>query len=253
LQFGPYPFYFGPIGINLTIVILGLFVLALAIIQRMRRRQTRLFEISSLLLLAGFLFLTLHGQMLQLILPISLPEKPLVDNNLTLNYTLSNALAFMIFPILLLNLWKSDISLATLGLRVFNKSKTAIYTFLGVTFNIFIFLFTNTFFGFKWISRYTLDGVVLWILLVTFASVFIQTLFFFGILFNKYLNLENGVLLALISILAFHSYTVASLPWVLANVLHSCVKTSVIWKTRNIYGAVLMGIATNLIDILIQI
>jgi len=166
---------------------------------------------------------------------------------------LSNALAFMILPILLLILLKSDVSLEALGLRAFNKKKTAIYTFLGVTFNVLIFLLINTFFGFKWISHYTPDGLVLWVFFVTFASVFIQTLFFFGILFNKYLTLENGVLLALISILAFQSFTAASLPWVLANILISCIKISVIWKTRNIYGAVLMSIATNLIDILIQI
>jgi len=44
------------------------------------------------------------------ILSILLPERPLIDNNLTFNYTLSNILAFMVFPLLVLILLKSDIS-----------------------------------------------------------------------------------------------------------------------------------------------
>ena len=45
------------------------------------------------------------------ILSILLPERPLIDNNLTFNYTPSNILAFMVFPLLVLILLKSDISL----------------------------------------------------------------------------------------------------------------------------------------------
>lgn len=254
LQFGVYPFSFGPIIVNLTIIFLGIFVLALAIVQKMRVKRTHLFEICLLLLLVGFLFITIHGWLLQSILPISQPEKPLIDNNLTFNYTLSSILAYMVFPILVLIFLKSDVSLEKLGLRVLNTRKTTLYAFLGIIFNVFIFLFANAFFGFRWISGYTFDGLILWILLVTIVSVFAQTFFYIGILFNKYVTLENGFLLAIISILAYQSYNQpASFPWFIANIVGASAKILVTWKTRNIYGATLMSIAVGLTEILAQI
>ncbi|MDH5779427.1 MAG: hypothetical protein OEZ29_02390 [Candidatus Bathyarchaeota archaeon] len=41
--------------------------------------------------------------------------------------------------------------------------------------------------------------------------------------------------------------------WTISTVIGSIVKIAVTWKTRNIYGAALMGIATNLVDIFIQV
>lgn len=254
MQLGVYPIYFGPIIVNLTIVFLGILVLALAIIQKIRGKRTHFFEVSLLLFLVGFLFMAIHGRLLQSILPISQPEKPLIDNNLTINYTLSNMLAYMAIPILVLILLKSDVSLEKLGLRIINLRKTTLYAVLGIIFNVFIFLVTNTFFGFTWISGYTLDGLFLWILLVAVVSVFIQTFFYIGILFNKYVTLENGFLLATISILAFQSYTsTTSYAWFVANIIGSSVKILVTWKTRNIYGATLMSVAVSLTEILIQV
>jgi len=90
-------------------------------------------------------------------------------------------------------------------------------------------------------------------MLVTILSVFSQTFFYTGILFNEYLNHENGFLLAAISILAFQMFTQTSLPWMVVGVIGSAAKIWVTWKTRNIYGAALMGITINFVDILIQI
>jgi len=251
--FGAWPIYFGPIGINLSIIFLGLFVLILAIAQKLRTRRTYLFEISFLIFLVGLLFLTLHGKLLQYVFPISLPEKPLVDNNLTYNYTLTNLLTYMAFPVLLLILLRSDFSFEKLSLKVVNLKKTVLFTFLGSIFSIFLFLLSYALLGFRWISEYTFDGLVLWILFVTILSVFSQTFFYTGILFNKYLNHENGFLLAAISILAFQLFTQTSLPWMVVGVIGSAAKIAVTWKTRNIYGAALMGIIVNLIDVTIQI
>ena len=77
-MFGAWPIFFGPVGINLSIILLGLFIFVLAVIEKMRAKRTYLFEVSFLLFLAGFLFLTLHGRVLQVVFPISLPERPLV-------------------------------------------------------------------------------------------------------------------------------------------------------------------------------
>lgn len=253
MAFGVWHVYFGPFGINLGVILLGLFVLVLAIIKKLRGKQTYLFEISFLLLLAGFLYHTLHGRLFLSIFPISLPEKPLVDNNLTFNYASTSLLTFLVIPVLLLIIAKRGVSLESLGLEVPDSKQTIFYIFLGVIFNVFLFSLSYTFFGFKWIPEYTVDGLVLWVLFVSILSVFTQTLFFIGILFNKYSNRENTVLLAIISVVAFQLFISAQLPWIVSNVVGSTAKIMVTWKTRNIYGAVLMSITSQLIDIFIQI
>ena len=84
-------------------------------------------------------------------------------------------------------------------------------------------------------------------------SVFAQTLFFNGILFNMFLDEENGILLGLVSIFAFQLFTAPpSLPWTVSNMLSSILKIIITWKTRNVYGATVMSIAVNLIDVTIQ-
>ena len=253
MVFGVWHVYFGPFGINLGVILLGLLVLVLAITKKFRGKQTYLFEISFLLFIVGFLYHTLHGRFLLSIFPIPLPEKPLVDNNLTFNYASTSLLTFLVIPVLLLIIAKRGVSLESLGLEVPDSKQTIFYIFLGVIFNVFLFSLSYTFFGFKWILEYTIDGLVLWIILVSILSVLAQTFFFMGILFNRYFNRENSVLLFTISILAFQMFISASLPWIMTNLVGSAAKVLATWKTRNIYGAALMRITTNLIDILIQI
>lgn len=253
MPLGAWPVFFGPIGINLSAVLLGLLVLVIAIIKKLRKTQTCLFEASFLLFLVGLLYLTFHGGLLQFVFPISRPEKPLVDNNLTLNFFLTSLLTFLVFPLLLLLLLKSDVGFEMFGLKVTYFKHTVRYVFLGLIFTVFLFLLSYSLFGFKWVSEYTFDGLILWVLFVTILSVFAQTFFFVGILFNKYLNHESGYLLAIISIVAFQTFTDVQLPWLVTNIIGSASKIIVTWKTRNIYGAALMGITSNLIDIVVQI
>ncbi|MEM3465135.1 MAG: hypothetical protein QXU11_00935 [Thermoproteota archaeon] len=252
-MFGVWNIYFGLIGINLGIILLGTVCLVLAIIQKQRVKRTCLFDVCFLLFLVGFLYPTLHGRLLQFIFPILLPEKPLVDNNLTFNYASTNLLTFLLFPVVLLILLRRDVSLSEIGLKVQNLKQTALYAIFGVIFIAALFLFSNSFFGFRWINGYTVEGVILWILFVTVISIFTQTLFFTGILFNAHLNYENGFLLAVISILANQLFISAPLPWIAINIAAQLQKLLVTWKTRNIYSAVLMSIASNLIDITLQI
>jgi hypothetical protein len=241
------------VGINVSVILLGLFVLVFAVIKKLGGKSTRLFEISSLLFLVGFLYFTLHGRLLQFIFPISIPEKPLFDNNLTFNYALTSLLTFLAFPVLLLILFRRALSWESFGLKVLNFKRTILYAFLGLVFTVFLFLGSHLFFGFRWVSEYTFSGLVLWILFVTILSIFAQTFFFVGVLFNRYLDGENSLLLAAISVLGFQMFISAPSVWVITNVLSSIAKITVTWKTRNIYGAVLMSIATNSIDIFVQI
>lgn len=247
--------YFGPIGINLSIIILGLLVLVIAITRKFTKKgvKTRLFEVSFLLFLVGVLYFTLHGRLLQLPFPVSVPEKPLVDNNLTLNYFFTSLLTFMAFPTLLLLVMRSDVSLKSLGLKVLDSKQTLSYALLGIGFNVFLFLLSNTLFSFRWIPEYTSHGLVLWILFVSILSVFSQVFFFVGLLFNRYVDDENCVLLAIISVSAFQMFISSSLFWTISTVIGSVTKVLITWKTRNIYGAAFMSITANLIDIFIQV
>ena len=252
-MFGIWHIYLGPIGINLSVIFLALFVLALATIEKLRLRKTCFFEVSYLLILVGFLYFTLHGRILQLIFPISLPEKPLVDNNLTFNYTLTSLLTFIIFPILLLKILKSDVSLSRFGLKVSNFKQTILYASFGTVFAVLLFWVSNRFLGFEWVSGYTVDGLLLWVLLVNIISVFAQTFFFVGILFNSYSRNENTLLVGIISISALQFFVSTSFLWIVINVIGSVAKILVTWKSHNIYGATLMSITTNMLDILLQI
>ena len=245
--------YFGPIGVNLSIILLGLLILAMAIVKRLLKRETKLFEIAFLLFLAGVLYFTLHGRLLQLPFPITVPEKPLVDNNLTFNYFFTSLLTFIVFPALLIILMKNDASLKSFGLKVLDYKQTFLYAFLGAVFSIILFLLSNTLFGFRWIPEHTSTGLVLWVLLVSILSVFAQVFFFEGLIFNRYLDHENGFLLAFTSILSLQMFISSSLFWTISTIISSIAKIIVTWKTRNIYSAAFMSITTGLIDIFIQV
>jgi len=244
---------FGPIVVNLGVIVVGLIVLMIAIYKNRSNRKTRLFETSYHLFLVGILYFTLHNRLLQIIFPIQIPERPLIDNFLTYNYTLTSILTFIVFPQLLNILLRNDTTLEKLGLKIIDIKQTVKYTFQGLVINTALFLISNTLFGFKWIREYTSDGLVLWLLLVSILSVFTQTLFFNGFLFNVFLDEENGILLGLISIYAFQMFIASTLPWTVSNILSSILKIIVTWKTRNVYGATIMSITTNLLEIFIQI
>ncbi len=245
--------FLGPIGINVGIILLGLVVLILATKQKLVGRESGFFEVSFLLFLVGCLYFTLHSRLLQVPFPVSIPEKPLVDNNLTFNYALTSFLTFLAFPVLLLKGMRSNVSWKNLGLRVRDVRQTFSYAFLGTVFNATLFLLAYTLFGFRWIPEYTLDGLILWVLLVSLLSVSAQVFFFIGILFNKYADYEHSLLLAMISILAFQMFISSSEPWTIANMIASAAKIVITWKTRTIYGAASMSIVTNLMDIFIQV
>jgi len=140
LVFDVWNTYFGPIGVNLSIVLLSVLVFILGIIKRKQfKRETKLLEVSFLLFLAGVLYFTLHGRLLQLPFPVSIPERPLVDNNLTFNYFLTSLLTFIVFPVLLLVAMRSDISLKSLGLEVVDSRQTLVYASLGLVTNVSAF------------------------------------------------------------------------------------------------------------------
>jgi hypothetical protein len=248
------PMYFGPIGINATTLAVSLVVFGIAVYLKLRQQQTKLFEWALLLFLLGFVFQTFHGVIIQrYMFPISLPERPLFDNGLTLNYTLTNIIAYAIVPILAIFALNRRVTVDDLGFRVDNWKKTVAYSTAGLVLSSALFLATNAFFHQQWVQGYTQDGVLLWIVLVSVVSVILQTLFFVGILFNRFAGKVNLLLLAVIAWLAYQSYMSNSLPWQICSALTFATTLFVTWKTRNVFGACLIMVAVSLIEIAFQL
>ena len=248
------PMYFGPIGINATTLTVSLVVCGIAVFLTLRHKQTMLFEWALLLSLLGFVFQTFHGVIIQqYMFPISLPERPLFDNGLTLNYTLTNVIAYTIIPIAVIFALNRRVTVDDLGFRVNNWKKTATYSAAGLVLSSALFLTTNAFFHQQWVQGYTQDGMILWITLVSVVSVTLQTVFFVGILFNRFVGKENLLLLAVISWLAYQSYMSNSLPWQICSMLTFATTLFVTWKTRNVFGACLIAVAVSLIEIAFQL
>jgi len=246
--------YFGPIGINATTLAIAFIVFGIALFLKLRHKQTKLFELALLIFLLGFVFQTFHGVIIQQYLfPISLPERPLFDNSLTLNYALINIIAYTVVPILAIFALNRRITVDDLGFRVNSWKKTFAFSVVGLVFASALFLATDFFFHQQWVQGYTQEGMILWIALVSIASVFLQTVFFVGILFNRFLGKENTLLLAVIAWLAYQSYMSNSLPWQICSMLTFATALFVTWKTRNIFGACLITVATSLIEITFQL
>ncbi|GEM_PF-2879128 len=254
LQFGAHPTYYGLFGANLTTLLVAVAVLGVALFFKIRRKETWLFELAFLLFLLSFTFVTIHGRLLQYAFPISLPEQPLIDNNLTFNYVVTNVLAYAVIPVLAVFGWNRRVSFEELGLKVKNSRRTVEYTGLGLLFASAVFLATEFFFHQQWVIGYTTNGLIIWVVLVNVVSVFLQTLFFSGIIFNRYVGKVNVLLLAIIGVFAFQSYVSSnSLPWQVCNMLTVASKLFVTWKTKSIYGAVLIAVATGFIELALQI
>ena len=246
--------YFGPFGVNLNTMILVFLILLGGFYRKFRKQKTHLFEIAFLLFLAGFLYFTFHGKLLQLIFPISLPERPFVDVNLSANYALTSFFTFMFFPFIALLMLKREISIDKFGLRISNLKQTLVFTLLGLLSTVSLWLFNKVYLGFGFAHEYyTVEGIVAWFLLVILFSVFIQIFYFHGILFRRYLDSENGFLLVMISTAAYQSFIVSSWIGVITNVMGQFVKLAITWKTRNIYDAVLIHTTVNAIDTLVQV
>jgi hypothetical protein len=178
----------------------------------------------------------------------------LIDNKLSLNYFITNALAYTVLPIVVIIILNKGISAEALGLKVSNAKKTVAYTVLGIIFASSIFVVTDHFFHQQWISGYTLDGLIMWISLVSIISVFLQTLFYAGMLFNRYIGKENTLLLGLIALFTLQSYVAPnSAPWLACNMLTVSSELFITWKTKNVYGAFLTAVAVGLIELSLQI
>ncbi len=198
--------YLDSIGISINLMILSLTVLLIGLYKRWKGVKTRFFSIAFLIALVGVAYWSLHGRILQLIFPISLPENPF--NFMTIaNYVTTVALTFVIFPILFLS-FSDQLDAGKLGLRVKNARYTVRLTMLGACVNSLITILPTVIsillsWSYKWPFSYTMLDLLLWFVFVTGVATWMQLFFFLGVLFHKYVDLENPKLLFLLSTLTF--------------------------------------------------
>jgi hypothetical protein len=128
------PMYYGPLGINATILAIALVVFGIAVLLKLKQKQTKLFEYTLLLLLLSFIFQSFYGTIMQYIFSISLPERPLFDNQVTLNYTLTTVIAYTLVPIIAILALHRHLAVGDLVFRVNNWKRRAICSAAGLVF-----------------------------------------------------------------------------------------------------------------------
>jgi hypothetical protein len=246
--------YLDTVGININLLILSLIVLCIGLYKRKKGVDTSLFWLSFWIAFVGVAYWTLHGRLLQKIIPF--PENPF-DLNTIANYSLTVALTFVFFPLLLLYISK-QLDVRRLGLKVENLGHTLRLTIFGAGINLLlsalpIAVSILAVWGYKWPFEYTTLGLALWFVLVCGVATWMQVFFFLGILFHNYLNSENAKLLFLASMLTFLMFIPLSLftPFFIAQL---GVEAYVTAKTGNVYGAMLihsLGVIVSTILVII--
>jgi len=157
--------YLDSIGVSVNLLVLSLVVLSMGLYKRWKGIRTRLFSIAFLIAFVGIAYFTLHGRILQLIFPISLPENPFHSMTIA-NYFTTVALTFFVFPIVFL-FFTNQLGGEKLGLRIKNARYTLRLTLLGGCVNSFIavlpILISILFsWGYKWSFSYTTTDLLLW-------------------------------------------------------------------------------------------
>jgi len=225
--------------VNINLMILSFTVLLLGLWKRRKAIRNALFSIAFLIAFVGVAYWTLHARILQLIFPISLPENPF-EPLLIANYLATTALTFFLFPLLFLHL-SHQLNAKKLGLRVEDAKYAFHMTLLGTCINLALAILPTAIsillsWGYKWPFSYTTLGLVLWFVLVTGVSTWMQVFFFLGILFYNYVGSEDAKLLFIISTLTFVMFTPLTI-FTPFFILGLGVEAYVTLKTGNIYGA----------------
>jgi len=242
--------YLDSIGVSVNLLVLSLAVLSIGLYKRWKGVKTRFFFIALLIAFVGIAYFTLHGRILQLIFPISLPENPFHFMTIA-NYFTTVALTFVVFPMLFL-FFTNQLDAGKLGLKVKNARRTLRLTMLGACVNSFIavlpFLISILFsWGYKWPFSYTTTDLLLWFVLVSGVATWMQTFFFLGILFHNHTDSENPILLFLMSTLTFLMFIPLTV-FTPFFILGLGVEAYITLKTRNVYGAMLihsLGVAIS--------
>jgi len=247
--------YLDSIGVSINLLVLSLVVLSIGLYKRWKGVKTRFFSIAFLIALVGIAYFTLHGRILQLIFPISLPENPFHFMTIA-NYVTTVAFTFVVFPILFL-FFSHQLDAGKLGLRVRDGRYTVRLTVVGVCVNSLIVMFPTTIsillsWNYKWpFSPTTLD-LLLWFVLVGGVATWMQVFFFLGILFHNNLDSESPILLFVLSVLTFLMFT----PLTVFTPLYTLglgVEAYITLKTRNIYRAMFirsLGVAISTLLVL---
>jgi len=243
--------YLDSIGVSVNLLVLSLAVLLIGLYKKWKGAKTRLFSIAFLIAFVGIAYFTLHGRILQLIFPISLPENPFHFMTIA-NYFTTVALTFVVFPMLFL-FFTNQLDAGKLGFRIQDARRTVRLTMLGACVNSFITVLPIAVsillsWSYKWppFSR-TMTDSLLWFVLVAGVATWMQVFFFLGILFHNHIDSENPILLFLISTLTFLMFIPLTVftPFFIFGL---GVEAYITLKTRNVYGAMFihsLGVAIS--------
>jgi len=243
--------YLDSVGISVNLLVLSLAVLVIGLYKRWKGAKTRLFYIAFLIAFVGIAYFTLHGRILQLIFPISLPENPF-HNMTTANYTTTVTLTFVVFPLLFL-FFTNQLDAEKLGFRIKNVRYTVRLTMFGACINSIIVILPIIIsilfsWNYKWPPfSHTTTDLLLWFVFVTGIATWMQVFFFLGILFHNYIDHENPILLFLISTLTFLMFTPLT-KFTPLYITGLGVEAYITLKTRNIFGAMFirsLGVAIS--------
>jgi len=243
--------YLDSVGVSVNLLVLSFVVLSIGLYKKWRGAKTGFFSLAFLIALVGIVYFTLHGRILQLVFPISLPENPFHFMTIA-NYLTTVALTFVVFPTLFL-FFSNQLDAGKLGLRIQNVRRTFRLTVLGACVNSFITVLPIVIsillsWSYKWPPfPHTTTDLLLWFVLVAGIATWMQVFFFLGILFHNYLDSEDPILLFLLSTLTFLMFTPLT-KFTPFFILGLGVEAYITLKTRNIYGVMLihsLGVAIS--------
>jgi len=242
--------YLDSVGVSVNLLVLSLVVLLIGLYKKWKGVKTRLFSMAFLIALVGIAYFSLHGRILQLIFPISLPENPFHFMTIA-NYVTTVALTFVVFPVLFL-FFSNQLDVEKLGLKVKNLRHKLRLALFGVCINSFLAALPTVIsillsWSYKWPFSPTTSDLLLWFVLVTGVATWMQIFFFLGVLFHNYVDSENPLLLFLLSTLTFLMFTQLTVFTPLFIIGHG-VEAYITFKTGNIYEAMLirsLGVAIS--------
>jgi hypothetical protein len=229
----------------------GLLILGIGLWRHRTGKPSGLIFLAFYTALVGIVFHTFHGGILQLFLPIPLPENPF-DPNLIANYLVTVIIVFALFPFVFMYLFR-EIDTYKLGLCIPYPRETIKWTFIAGMFTLAIYPLPDLLLGRTGGPPFTPYGLFLWFFVVGWAATWLQMFFYQGILFTRYVEEDGWPLLFFVSIVVFQLFIplgppsldiIAVIGWILHRIRFIVLWGIRLWlilRTRTIYGALVLS------------
>lgn len=229
----------------------ALLILGIGLWRRHISKSSGLIFLAFYTALVGIIFHTFHGGILQLILPIPIPENPF-DPALIANYIVTTVIVFILFPVGFMYFFR-DIDMDQLGLHIPEPRETINWTFIAGAITLAIYPLPDLLLGRTGGPPSTPFGLFLWLFTVGWAATWLQMFFYQGILFARYVEMDGWPLLSFVSLMVFQFFTPVGIPsleisaiieWILLRVRFIALWGIRLWlilRTQTIYGALTLS------------